>query len=81
MLCPLLKAYQKFENARNAKEEAKLEKYRLRYRGACEKFLSETLGLRDLCFSQKFVDNYGEVHKRTLTRAYFGYEFIKKCDQ
>lgn len=77
MLCPLLKAYRKFENARNAKEEAKLEKYRLRYRGACEKFLSETLGLRDLCFSQKFVDEYGEVHKRALTRAYCGYELSK----
>lgn len=77
MLCPLLKAYRKFENARNAKEDFKLEKYRLRYRGACEKFLSETLGLRDLCFSQKFVDDYGEVYKRALTRAHFGYELSK----
>ncbi|GFH60181.1 predicted protein [Chaetoceros tenuissimus] len=75
MLCPLLKAYRKFENARN--EDSKLEKYRLRYRRECEKFLSETLALRDLCFSQKFVDDYGEVYRHVLTRAYCGYEFSK----
>ncbi|GFH53268.1 predicted protein [Chaetoceros tenuissimus] len=60
MLCPLYKALRK---CREAHERciSDTRKYNLRLEKECEKFLSNGLGLKDLCFPQEFVDEYGEV--------------------
>ena len=60
MLCPLHKALRK---CREAHERCIYDtrKYNLRLKKECEKFLTDSLGLKDLCFPQEFVDEYGEA--------------------
>ena len=59
ILCPLYKAYHKCKNAEENRRE-NIDEYYSRFRRECEKFLSDGLGLRDLCFSRDFVDKNSE---------------------
>lgn len=66
-LCPLYKAYRKYKNARRSHGKNIVE-YHLRFQRECEKFLSDGLGLKDLCFSQDFVDKNGEEFRSAKWR-------------
>ena len=73
ILCPLYKAYHKYHNARRSHGK-NIHEYYLRFRRECEKFLSDGLGLRDLCFSQDFVDKNHETFKSAKSRKVYSEE-------
>lgn len=57
LLCPLYKALRKAKFAYEGNKDNR-DEYVARFRNECESFLSDSLGLRDLCFPQEFVDEY-----------------------
>lgn len=42
----------------NEGKKENVDEYNKRFRKECEMFLSDSLGLRDLCFPQEFVDEH-----------------------
>ena len=70
VLCPLFKAYHKYKNARKSRGKNS-DEYHSRFRRECEKFLSDGLGLKDLCFSEDFVDENDEEFRFVKWRVEF----------
>ncbi|GFH53269.1 predicted protein [Chaetoceros tenuissimus] len=58
MLCPLHKAFRKMKLAYEG-NKGNVDGYVARFQNECERFLSDNLGLKDLCFPQEFVDEHG----------------------
>ena len=70
ILCPLYKAYRKYKSARKSLGKNS-DEYHSRFRRECEKFLSDGLGLKDLCFSEDFVDENDEEFRFVKWRVEF----------
>lgn len=68
MLCPLHKALRKCREAHERCIYDKI-KYNLRLKKECEKFLTDSLGLKDLCFPKEFVDEHGEAFRNAKWKS------------
>lgn len=69
MLCPLLKAHRKYNDAKRIQKD-NVREYLLRFDRECENFFSKTLGLEDLCFSKEFVDQNDEGCIGLITKSF-----------
>ena len=68
MLCPLLKAQRKYNDAKRMKKD-NVKEHLLRFDRECENFFSKTLGLEDLCFSREFIEKNDEGYLDLSTKS------------